>query len=92
MQHTCVMKVKSEGSNVVNNIEDVDAIHESSPVDLLDHVDNSGGKVTYKDKYKDKYKDQAATVKQNPPEIGGAAGPDPTRYGDWEHKGRCYDF
>ncbi|MBT5030984.1 MAG: DUF1674 domain-containing protein [Proteobacteria bacterium] len=27
-----------------------------------------------------------------PPEIGGAAGPEPTRYGDWEHKGRCTDF
>ena len=25
-------------------------------------------------------------------EIGGTKGPDPTRYGDWEHKGRCYDF
>ena len=27
-----------------------------------------------------------------PPEIGGAKGPEPTRYGDWEHKGRCTDF
>jgi hypothetical protein len=26
------------------------------------------------------------------PEIGGPAGPDPTRYGDWERKGRCIDF
>lgn len=25
-------------------------------------------------------------------EFGGAAGPEPTRYGDWEHKGRCTDF
>lgn len=25
-------------------------------------------------------------------EIGGAEGPDPTRYGDWEKKGRCIDF
>ncbi|MGH7023887.1 MAG: DUF1674 domain-containing protein, partial [Caulobacteraceae bacterium] len=25
-------------------------------------------------------------------EIGGAPGPDPTRYGDWEHKGRAIDF
>lgn len=25
-------------------------------------------------------------------EIGGTKGPDPTRFGDWEHKGRCYDF
>jgi hypothetical protein len=25
-------------------------------------------------------------------EIGGPKGPEPTRYGDWEHKGRCSDF
>jgi hypothetical protein len=25
-------------------------------------------------------------------EIGGQAGPEPTRYGDWEKKGRCSDF
>ena len=27
-----------------------------------------------------------------PPEIGGAPGPEPTRYGDWQHKGRTSDF
>lgn len=27
-----------------------------------------------------------------PVEIGGRDGPDPTRYGDWEYKGRCIDF
>tara|TARA_B100000700_G_scaffold320107_1_gene416721 strand:+ start:1491 stop:1622 length:132 start_codon:yes stop_codon:yes gene_type:complete len=25
-------------------------------------------------------------------EIGGPKGLDPTRYGDWEKKGICYDF
>eukprot|EP00040_Diaphanoeca_grandis_P021039 m.111993 g.111993 ORF g.111993 m.111993 type:complete len:106 (-) comp28157_c3_seq1:61-378(-) len=25
-------------------------------------------------------------------EIGGPKGPEPTRYGDWEQKGRCSDF
>ena len=25
-------------------------------------------------------------------EIGGPKGPEPTRYGDWEKKGRCSDF
>ncbi len=25
-------------------------------------------------------------------EIGGPEGPEPTRYGDWERKGRCSDF
>jgi homeobox protein ESX1 len=27
-----------------------------------------------------------------PREVGGTAGPEPTRYGDWEHRGRCTDF
>lgn len=27
-----------------------------------------------------------------PREIGGPAGPEPTRFGDWEQKGRCTDF
>lgn len=25
-------------------------------------------------------------------EFGGPAGPEPTRYGDWERNGRCTDF
>ena len=25
-------------------------------------------------------------------EVGGPSGPEPTRYGDWERKGRAYDF
>lgn len=31
-------------------------------------------------------------VVQPPGEIGGPAGPEPTRFGDWEFKGRCSDF
>ena len=27
-----------------------------------------------------------------PVEVGGPSGPEPTRFGDWEHKGRCIDF
>lgn len=27
-----------------------------------------------------------------PKEFGGPKGPEPTRYGDWERKGRCVDF
>lgn len=34
--------------------------------------------------------DAAATPPEE--EIGGPAGPDPTRFGDWERKGRCIDF
>jgi len=33
----------------------------------------------------------AASVAR-PREIGGRAGPEPTRFGDWEKNGRCIDF
>ncbi len=29
---------------------------------------------------------------EKPNEIGGPKGLEPTRYGDWEQKGRCIDF
>ncbi|KFK28434.1 hypothetical protein AALP_AA8G514200 [Arabis alpina] len=31
-------------------------------------------------------------VNEETGEIGGPRGPEPTRYGDWEQKGRCSDF
>jgi hypothetical protein len=34
----------------------------------------------------------AEAAEKRPKEIGGPAGPEPTRYGDWEQKGRCTDF
>jgi hypothetical protein len=34
----------------------------------------------------------AGSDAQAPREIGGRAGPDPTRFGDWEKNGRCIDF
>jgi hypothetical protein len=33
-----------------------------------------------------------AAEPQRPREIGGPKGPEPTRYGDWEHKGIVTDF
>ena len=36
-----------------------------------------------------KYKTKA---KKYPKEVGGPSGLEPTRYGDWEKKGICYDF
>ena len=36
---------------------------------------------------------QSTPAPQSPPrEIGGPSGPEPTRYGDWERRGRCIDF
>ena len=42
--------------------------------------------------------DAAATTERvdgdvpSPRETNGPKGPEPTRYGDWEQKGRCTDF
>ena len=36
--------------------------------------------------------DAAAAQLTVPPEKGGPKGPEPTRYGDWERKGRVSDF
>ena len=33
-----------------------------------------------------------ASEQKIPAEINGPKGPEPTRYGDWEQKGRCTDF
>ena len=33
-----------------------------------------------------------AAATQTPREFNGPKGPEPTRYGDWEQKGRCSDF
>lgn len=35
---------------------------------------------------------KAATPEKREPEVGGPKGPEPTRYGDWERKGRAVDF
>jgi hypothetical protein len=35
---------------------------------------------------------KSAAAGAAPPEKGGPAGPEPTRYGDWERKGRAVDF
>lgn len=34
----------------------------------------------------------APTAAPAPEEVGGPKGPEPTRFGDWERKGRCIDF
>ena len=33
-----------------------------------------------------------ASEQKIPTEFNGPKGPEPTRYGDWEQKGRCSDF
>ncbi|OAI06797.1 hypothetical protein A1332_10470 [Methylomonas methanica] len=39
--------------------------------------------------------EKTPSTEQNPAiptEINGPKGPEPTRFGDWERKGRCVDF
>ncbi len=38
------------------------------------------------------YQPEKTKSKAKLTEIGGPKGPEPTRYGDWEKKGRCIDF
>ena len=44
------------------------------------------------DKEETKQQQTDSPVKEPGKEIGGPKGPEPTRYGDWEKKGRCIDF
>ena len=44
------------------------------------------------DEKKPEAKPEQVEKKPMPKEIGGPKGPEPTRYGDWEQKGRCTDF
>lgn len=39
-----------------------------------------------------RWREEAEAKGEVPKEIGGPKGLEPTRYGDWEKAGRCYDF
>jgi len=39
-----------------------------------------------------KFETMAEQETDEPKEVGGREGPDPTRFGDWEKGGRCVDF
>jgi hypothetical protein len=43
-------------------------------------------------KPQDPYQAEKAPEQPKVREIGGPTGPEPTRYGDWERRGRCIDF
>jgi len=53
------------------------------------------GRAPSKDADRDTHDDATTpgeAAARRPREIGGPKGPEPTRYGDWERKGRCVDF
>jgi hypothetical protein len=44
------------------------------------------------DEDKEKQELEKEPEAEQPKEVGGREGLDPTRYGDWEKAGRCIDF
>ena len=46
----------------------------------------------FRDKYEEFGLSTDALDQKIPAELNGPKGPEPTRYGDWEQKGRCTDF
>jgi hypothetical protein len=44
------------------------------------------------DRAGEKWRREAEARGEIPKEIGGPKGLEPTRYGDWEKAGRCFDF
>lgn len=66
------------------------ASDEKLPVDLASAKGGESNEIQIK---KSNSKRVANSVKVTlPKEINGPTGLEPTRYGDWESKGRCYDF
>jgi hypothetical protein len=58
----------------------------------LDHKRKDAEKAAEKAAVSSKKEEAQAPQRTPPKEIGGPKGLDPTRYGDWEKKGRCIDF
>ncbi|MGB1580928.1 MAG: DUF1674 domain-containing protein [Nevskiales bacterium] len=73
-------------------------MNEESPPKSLDEILNPGSELKveiYKPAEQEapaKKESQQEAASNGPVEIGGPKGPEPTRYGDWEKKGRCIDF
>lgn len=65
---------------------------------LSDKVEDKGSTQSKKEEEKteeesaDPYAAFPGDVNPETKERGGPKGPEPTRYGDWERKGRCIDF
>ena len=70
-----------------------DYIEVQSPEALLDAAQSAHDDIASVRAIRESGRAKAeAEAKPLPPEIGGRAGPEPTRYGDWEKKGLISDF
>ena len=87
-------RAKNQTNVEPNSKLDIDAsISLSKPVSSLseESLDNSGEK----ENLANDMSDLAVEISSDPnlvTETGGPKGPEPTRYGDWEQKGRCTNF
>ncbi len=68
--------------------------HDQNPVTGTneDNATSPAGKAGNIPAEKDDSTGAAIRRSRAPREIGGPAGPEPTRYGDWEKNGICSDF
>ena len=53
---------------------------------------NRSGAAAQESSVESSIQDEQTPPNHQPQEVGGPKGPEPTRYGDWERKGRCIDF
>ncbi|XP_020287794.1 succinate dehydrogenase assembly factor 4, mitochondrial-like [Pseudomyrmex gracilis] len=63
-------------------------LRERTPIEKLDELEE--GKHPYQEK--EPLKPFPNNTNPKTGEVGGPRGPEPTRYGDWERKGRVTDF
>ncbi|XP_012281801.1 succinate dehydrogenase assembly factor 4, mitochondrial-like [Orussus abietinus] len=63
-------------------------LREKAPIEKLDELEE--GK--HPDQEKEPLKPFPNATNPETGEVGGPRGPEPTRYGDWERKGRVTDF
>ncbi|KAK7864190.1 hypothetical protein R5R35_004101 [Gryllus longicercus] len=101
LNHTFVSSVttKSGARNLSTEQKDIETgcskterlarkLREKTPIGKLDELEE--GKHPYQEK--EPLKAWPDNTNPNTGEIGGPRGPEPTRYGDWERKGRVSDF
>lgn len=82
------MRPSSSAKTISPRIEEFrKKLREKTPIGKLDE---SVGKHPYEEK--DPLEPWPNNTNPHTGEIGGPRGPEPTRYGDWERKGRVTDF
>ena len=93
--------VRHKSSDVHNQEDNIEAcgrskkaeaeakrLREKTPIGKLEELDEG----THPYREKEPLKKHPGGVNPITGEVGGPAGPEPTRYGDWERKGRVTDF